>query len=57
MTNLSVIECENEVLRAKYAVLKGAAQALVNTVEAYMKQACLRSDLYNVKENLKELLR
>ena len=53
MKNLTVIEAENEVLRAKYKELKQAAGDLVTKVELYVRQECLRSDLLNSKEHLK----
>ena len=56
MKNLTVIEAENEVLRAKYKELKQAAGDLVTKVELYVRQECLRSDLLNSKERLKALL-
>jgi hypothetical protein len=55
--NLSTVEIENEVLRSRYAAIKKAASDLVNVVELYMKQQCLRSQLFNTKETLKKLLK
>lgn len=56
MRNLTIIEAENEVLRAKYKELKKAAGDLVSKVDAYARQECLRSDLLSSKERLKALL-
>lgn len=55
--NLSTVEIDNEALRSRYAAIKKAASDLVNTVELYMKQQCLRSELFNTKETLKKLLK
>lgn len=57
MQNLTIIECENEVLRAQYKALKSGAKDLIETIERYMRQDCLRSELYSKKENLKSLLK
>ena len=57
MNNLTPIEIENEVLRSRYAAIKKAASDLVNVVELYMKQQCLRSQLFNTKETLKRILK
>lgn len=57
MTNLSVIELENESLRARLRDIKSAASALVGTVERYVRQECLRTELLNAKENLKNILK
>lgn len=57
MKNLTSIEVENEVLRSRYAAIKKAASDLVNVVELYMKQQCLRSQLFNTKETLKRILK
>ena len=56
MTNLTVIEAENEVLRAKYKELKQAAAKLTEKVDAYVRQDCLRSDLLITNVKLKSLL-
>ena len=55
--NFSTVEIENEVLRSRYTAIKKAASDLVNVVELYMKQQCLRSQLFNTKETLKKLLK
>ena len=55
--NFSTVEIENEVLRSRYTAIKKAASDLVNVVELYMKQQCLRSQLFNTKETIKKLLK
>lgn len=55
--NLSTVEIEDEVLRSRYAAIKKAASDLVDVVELYMKQQCLRSQLFNTKETLKKSLK
>lgn len=37
--------------------IKEAALNLVDAVERYMRQECLRSELANAKDNLKKLLK
>ena len=56
MTNGRYIDIENEVLRTRLADCKAGAQALVDAVERYLRQECLRSELANAKDNLKKLL-
>lgn len=57
MQNLSVIELENEVLRSRLKETKAGAQALIDAVERYARQECLRSELLRTKENLKNTLK
>ncbi len=56
MTNPTIIEAENEVLRAKYKELKQAAAKLTEKVDAYVRQDCLRSDLLATNAKLKSIL-
>ena len=56
MTNLSVIECENEVLRDRLKELRAAAKDLVVSVEKYVRQDELRSALLINKDKVKKLL-
>ena len=56
MSNLTIVEAENKVLRAKYKELKQAAAKLTEKVDAYVRQDCLRSDLLITNVKLKSLL-
>ena len=56
MTNISVIECENEVLRDRLKKLRQAAKDLVASVEKYVRQEELRSALLINKDKVKNLL-
>ena len=51
------LDCENEVLRSRYQSIKTNAADLVEKVEAYLKQGCSRTELYNAKEAMKKLLK
>ena len=55
--NPTVVELENQVLRNRLAGLKSAAAAMVESVEHYVRQECLRAELLNTKDNLKRLLK
>ena len=55
--NLSVIECENEVLRSEYLKIRKAAKALVKAVDDYTTKAGPRPILITANENLKALLK
>ncbi len=57
MNNLTVIECENEVLRAKLAGIRDSVSILIDAVERYLKQDCLRSELFQAKEDVKALIK
>lgn len=45
------------IVEAQYKQLADAASDLVDAVERYMRQECLRSELAMKKEKLKELLK
>lgn len=55
--NLRYCEIENEVLRSRLEQIKAGAQGLIDLVELYLKQAALRTELYNKKEELKRILK
>ena len=50
------VDTENEVLRNTLRDLRSGASDLVRTVERYLRQECLRSELCTVKDRLKKLL-
>lgn len=56
MSNLTIAEAENEVLRSKYKELKQASAKLTEKVDAYARQECLRSDLLATNAKLKSIL-
>ncbi len=47
MSNLTVIECENEVLRHKLKELREQTLSLCETIDRYVRQEALRSELLN----------
>ena len=51
------LDCENEVLRSRQKKIKAGAQALIDAVERYVRQECLRSELLIKKEELKRLIK
>ena len=57
MTNGSIVDLENEVLRNRLAEIKTASRDLCVAVERYARQEILRSELMNRKEHLKSLLK
>ncbi len=57
MNNGRYVDIENDVLRDRLRDVKGSAAELVDAVERYLKQRCLRSELYTAKENLKKQLK
>lgn len=50
-------DIENDVLRSRLSDIKGGAQALINAVERYARGECLRSELLNTTNDLKEKLK
>lgn len=46
-----------DVLEGRIRELNAAARALVDAVERYVRQECLRSELINTKERLKAMLK
>lgn len=55
MTNGRYIDIENECLRARLAELKAAALAMADTVDRYVRQECLRSELLNINARLRDI--
>ena len=55
MTNGRYIDIENECLRARIAELKAAVLAMADTVDRYVRQECLRSELLNANARLWEI--
>ena len=55
--NPRLVDLENDCLRSRLANVKAGAQALVDAVERYARQECLRSELMATKETLKSLLK
>lgn len=55
MTNGRYIDIENEVLRARLAELKAAALAMADTVDRYVRQECLRSELLSTNARLRDI--
>lgn len=53
--NPSMIELENFVLRKRYAALLKASKKMVLTIDRYVEQGCLRSELLNTKNELQSL--
>lgn len=53
--NPSMIELENSVLRERYAALLKASKKMVAAVDRYTRQECLRSELLNTQNELKQL--
>jgi DNA-binding TFAR19-related protein (PDSD5 family) len=51
------IETENAVLRNRLKDIKAASKDLVDAVEKYLRQGCLRSELIIKKDNLKNILK
>lgn len=51
------IETENDVLRNRLKDIKAASKDLVDAVEKYLRQGCLRSELIIKKDNLKNILK
>jgi hypothetical protein len=51
------IETENDVLRIQLRNLRAAANAMVDSVEKYVRQEESRTILLNKKDALKKLLR
>jgi hypothetical protein len=50
---MSIREAYIEVLEARVREQKAAAAALVDAVERYVRQECLRSELLNIKNEVK----
>lgn len=50
-------EIENDVLRSRLADCKSGAAALVDAVERYLRQDCLRSELTNTLAAMKAKLK
>lgn len=57
MTNGSIVDLENQVLRNRLAEIKTASRDLCVAVERYARQEILRSELMNRKDHLKSLLK
>ena len=55
--NPRIVDLENDCLRSRLANVKAGAQALVDAVERYARQDCLRSELMAKKDTLKSLLK
>lgn len=55
MTNGCYIDIENECLLARLAELKAAALAMADTVDRYVRQECLRSELLNANARLRDI--
>lgn len=60
--NLSVIECENEVLRSRLSAIRAAAGAFADLVGRYVEPHkgdtyCSRNEVLLARENLKTLLK
>ena len=51
----SMIELENSVLRERYAALLKASKKMIATIDRYVEQGCLRSELLNTKNELQSL--
>ena len=54
---MSINEVFIETLEARIRELNKASAALVSAVERYARQECLRSELLNIKNELKKLLK
>lgn len=50
---MSYADIENECLRERIAELKAAALAMADTVDRYVRQECLRSELLNANARLR----
>lgn len=57
MTNGRYIDLENECLRGRLAELKAAATRLADTVDRYVRQGCLRSELLNTVTATRDTIR
>lgn len=55
MTNGRYVDIENECLRARLAELKAVALAMADTVDRYVRQECLRSELLNINARLRDI--
>ncbi len=55
MTNGRYVDIENECLRTRLAELKAAALAMADTVDRYVRQECLRSELLNINARLRDI--
>lgn len=51
----SYCEIENAALRERIAELKAAALAMADTVDRYVRQECLRSELLNINARLRDI--
>lgn len=51
------VDTENAVLRNRLKDIKAASKDLVDAVEKYLRQGCLRSELIIKKDNLKNILK
>lgn len=51
------VDTENGVLRNRLKEIKAASKDLVEAVEKYLRQGCLRSELIIKKDNLKKALK
>ena len=54
---MSIKEAYIEVLESRVREQKAAAAALVDAVERYVRQECLRSELLNIKNEVKAKLK
>lgn len=54
---MGILEVFIESLEGRIRELSAAAQSLVDAVERYARQECLRSELLNTKERLKAMLK
>lgn len=56
-TEIDEIQEQREALLDRVQEIYEAASVLVDSVEKYVRQECLRSELLAVKDNLKKLLK
>ena len=54
---MSIKEAYIEVLEARVRELNKSAASLVDAVERYVRQECLRSELLNIKNEVKAKLK
>ena len=52
---MSYADIGNECLRERIAELKAAALAMADTVDRYVRQECLRSELLNANARLRDI--
>ena len=54
---MSIKEAYIEVLEARVREQKEATATLIDAVERYVRQECLRSELLNIKNEVKRILK